>query len=85
VVQRAAWARVLVDGVATAVLGRPPGSDELAGHALALPAPGLLCLVGVARDDTATAATALARRIFHLRVLDDDYGRMGASVAATGG
>lgn len=84
-VQRVAWARLLVDGAATAVLGRPPGSDEVVGDTRPLPAPGLLCLVGVARDDEVAVATALARRIFHLRVLDDEHGRMGASLAATGG
>lgn len=84
-VQRVAWARVLVDGAVTALLGRPPGSDQGVGDTSSLPAPGLLCLVGVARDDEAASATALARRIFHLRVLDDEHGRMGASVAATGG
>ncbi len=84
-VQRVAWARVLVQGAATAVLGRPPGFEEGVGDASPLPAPGLLCLVGVARDDELTSARALARRIFHLRVLDDEHGRMGASVAATGG
>jgi D-tyrosyl-tRNA(Tyr) deacylase len=35
-------------------------------------ADGLLVLVGVARDDTAAAATTLARKVWQLRVLDDE-------------
>jgi len=36
-----------------------------------LPGPGLLVLVGVTHSDTAGTAAALARKIYHLRILAD--------------
>jgi D-aminoacyl-tRNA deacylase len=56
VLQRATGASVSVSG---AVVGR-------------LPRPGLVVLVGVTHSDTAASATALARKVFHLRVLRDE-------------
>jgi D-aminoacyl-tRNA deacylase len=53
VVQRASRASVTVAGAVVA---------ELA-------APGLLVLVGVTHTDTAATATALASRVYHLRIL----------------
>jgi D-tyrosyl-tRNA(Tyr) deacylase len=37
-----------------------------------LPGPGLVVLVGVTHSDTAVAAAALARKIYHLRILRDE-------------
>lgn len=34
-----------------------------------LPAPGLVVLVGVTHSDTADTAAALARKVYHLRIL----------------
>jgi D-tyrosyl-tRNA(Tyr) deacylase len=56
VVQRAASARVEVDGV---VVG-------------SLPRPGLLVLVGVTHDDTVDDADRLAEKVWTLRVLDGE-------------
>ena len=56
VVQRASSGSVTVDG---AVVGRLPG-------------PGLVVLVGVTHDDTAEIATWLARKVWDLRILDDE-------------
>ena len=56
VVQRASQASVEVDGT---TVGR-------------LPAPGLVVLVGVTHSDTAVTAAALARKIYHLRILRDE-------------
>jgi D-aminoacyl-tRNA deacylase len=53
VVQRASSAEVTVGG-------------EVVG---ALPAPGLVVLLGVAQTDTAEIASALARKIYQLRIL----------------
>jgi D-aminoacyl-tRNA deacylase len=53
VVQRATQASVSVDG---RVVGE-------------LPAPGLLVFVGVTHDDTTQLATALASKIYYLRIL----------------
>jgi D-aminoacyl-tRNA deacylase len=48
-------------------------SVEVGGATVAsLPAPGLVVLVGVTHSDTTTAATALARKIYHLRILRDE-------------
>ena len=47
--------------------------------------PGLLALVGVGRADNREAATELARRLVHLRVLEDEAGRMNRSLVENGG
>ncbi|MDR2896082.1 MAG: D-tyrosyl-tRNA(Tyr) deacylase [Propionibacteriaceae bacterium] len=54
VLQRASHAQVTVDG---AVVG-------------ALPAPGLVALVGIHRDDTVAIAEKLAAKVWGLRVLE---------------
>jgi D-aminoacyl-tRNA deacylase len=46
------------------------------GAAVARIGPGLLILLGVARDDTPEVADRLAAKIFRLRVFDDAEGRM---------
>ncbi len=46
---------------------------------------GLLALVGVGRRDERAAAEELARRIVHLRVFEDDEGRMNRSLLEAGG
>jgi D-aminoacyl-tRNA deacylase len=56
VVQRASQASVEVNG---ATVGR-------------LPAPGLVVLVGVTHSDGAVTAAALARKVYHLRILRDE-------------
>jgi D-tyrosyl-tRNA(Tyr) deacylase len=45
---------------------------------------GLCALVGVTHDDTEAQAAALAAKLWHLRVLDDDEGVMNRSAADTG-
>ncbi len=47
--------------------------------------PGLLLLVGIAKDDTEANADWLAEKITGLRVLADDEGKMNLSVRETGG
>ena len=47
--------------------------------------PGLLALVGVAADDGEQDARELARKLVHLRVLEDDAGRMNRSLLEAGG
>jgi D-tyrosyl-tRNA(Tyr) deacylase len=48
-------------------------------------ATGLLVLLGVGRDDTPEAAAYLAGKIAHLRVFEDEEGRMNRSLLETGG
>jgi D-tyrosyl-tRNA(Tyr) deacylase len=48
-------------------------SVSVAGQVVGeLPAPGLVVLVGVTHDDTQRAAATLARKIYHLRILDGE-------------
>ena len=47
--------------------------------------PGLLVLVGVGRGDGAAQAEWLAAKVFHLRIFEDDQGKMNRSVGETGG
>ncbi len=47
--------------------------------------PGLLLLVGVARDDTKVEANWLAEKVAGLRVLADDEGKMNFAVRETRG
>jgi D-tyrosyl-tRNA(Tyr) deacylase len=46
---------------------------------------GLLVLVGVAREDTSEAGKVLAEKIAHLRIFDDEQGRMNRSLLEAGG
>ena len=47
--------------------------------------PGLCVLVGVTHDDGTDQARALAAKVWHLRVIDDEAGVMNRSVADAGG
>jgi D-tyrosyl-tRNA(Tyr) deacylase len=46
---------------------------------------GLLVLLGVDKEDDATRADALAERLLHLRIFDDETGKMNRSVSQAGG
>ncbi len=47
--------------------------------------PGLLILVGVGKDDRPEEAIWLAEKLAHLRIFEDDHGRMNRSVLDAGG
>ena len=47
--------------------------------------PGLVVLIGVAKDDTAEDADYLADRILAFRIFDDEAGKMNRSVQEIGG
>ena len=47
--------------------------------------PGLLVLLGVARDDTSDDADYLAEKIANLRIFNDDEGKMNRSLLETAG
>jgi D-tyrosyl-tRNA(Tyr) deacylase len=47
--------------------------------------PGLLALVGVGIEDSEADAQELARKLIHLRIFEDDEGRMNRSLLDTGG
>ncbi len=63
VVQRVAWARV-------SIAGEVVGSIE---------GPGLCVLIGATHSDTDATAATMAARIWNLRVLADEEGRMNRS------
>lgn len=46
---------------------------------------GLLALVGVGKTDSMEQAAELARKLVHLRIFEDDDGRMNRSLLDTGG
>jgi D-tyrosyl-tRNA(Tyr) deacylase len=46
---------------------------------------GLLVLVGVGRGDDAAAARELAHKLVHLRIFEDEAGRMNRSLLEVGG
>ena len=46
---------------------------------------GLLILLGVAKNDTARDADYLVNKIIHLRIFEDENGKMNRSLLETGG
>ena len=65
VVQRVRWARVTID-------------EQVVGS---ITGPGLCVLVGVTHSDGEGTARAMANRLWNLRILADDEGRMNRSAA----
>jgi D-aminoacyl-tRNA deacylase len=70
--------RAVVQRVASA-------SVTVAGERIAAIGPGLLVLLGVARDDDEELADRLARKLLALRIFEGENGRMERSVADAGG
>ncbi len=60
-------------------------SVRVADETIAEMGPGLLALVGVGRGDASADAIELARRLVHLRVFEDERGRMNRSLLEAGG
>ena len=58
---------------------------EVAGEVVAQMQGGLLVLLGVGHGDTSEQAQLLARKIVHLRIFDDEEGRMNRSLLDQGG
>jgi D-tyrosyl-tRNA(Tyr) deacylase len=58
---------------------------EVAGQIVGEIGAGLLVLLGVARDDSTSDADYLSAKIAHLRIFDDDEGKMNRSVVDTAG
>jgi D-aminoacyl-tRNA deacylase len=55
------------------------------GRAVASGGPGLLILVGVGVDDAPDHPVKMAEKVFHLRIFEDDEGKMNRSLADVGG
>ncbi len=69
-----------------AVVQRVNGASVTAdGETVGRIGPGLVVLLGVGRGDTETETNRLAEKIAHLRIFEDESGRMNRSVIETGG
>jgi D-tyrosyl-tRNA(Tyr) deacylase len=60
-------------------------SVTVRGESVASIGPGLLLLVGVGRDDGFGEYDRLAQKVFHLRVFEDQDGRMNRALSEVGG
>lgn len=58
---------------------------RLGNETLGAIGPGLVVLLGVAREDGPDEATRLADKTAHLRIFDDEAGKLNLSVADLGG
>jgi len=65
--------RILVQRVRSARVEWPEGATEPIG-------PGLLCLVGLHRDDAPGVLEPMAEKLLHLRVFEDERGRINRSL-----
>lgn len=61
------------------------GSVQVEGKLMGETGHGLVVLLGVGRGDTADDAGYLAHKIAHLRLFEDEEGKMNLSVMETGG
>ena len=69
-----------------AVVQRVKSSEvTVAGTSVGHIGAGLVVLLGVARDDTSNDADYLAAKIAHLRIFEDDAGKMNRSLVDCGG
>lgn len=60
-------------------------SVSVDGKTVAETADGLLVLLGVGREDTRREADWMAGKIVHLRIFEDENGRLNRSLLDTGG
>jgi D-aminoacyl-tRNA deacylase len=68
------------------VIQRIARSEVRVGEAaVASSGSGLLVLVGVGADDDEGEAPKLAEKVFHLRVFEDEHGKMNRSLTDVGG
>ncbi|HEX8985360.1 MAG TPA: D-aminoacyl-tRNA deacylase [Bryobacteraceae bacterium] len=58
---------------------------DVEGRTTGMIGPGLLVLLGVAKEDTRSDADYLAGKVIGLRIFADDAGRMNRSVLEAGG
>ncbi len=58
---------------------------EVEGKTIGETGPGLLALLGISRTDQEKDADYLSDKMAHLRIFEDDAGKMNRSVMETGG
>jgi D-aminoacyl-tRNA deacylase len=69
-----------------AVIQRVSRADvKIGGNLAGEIGPGLLVLLGIAREDTAADGEWLAEKLVRLRIFADDAGQMNRSLQETGG
>jgi D-tyrosyl-tRNA(Tyr) deacylase len=69
-----------------AVVQRVTQSEvRVAGHVVGAIGTGLLVLLGVGQSDTMAQVDWLAEKVIHLRIFEDDEGRMNRSLLEVGG
>lgn len=61
------------------------GSVTVADTSVAQVQQGYVALVGITHDDTPTRAALMAHKVAHLRVFDDEQGKMNHSLLDSGG
>lgn len=61
------------------------GKVSVAGKMVATINAGLVILLGIGHGDTVEIAKALAEKIVHLRIFEDEQGKMNLSIRDTGG
>ena len=62
-----------------------PASVSIAGETVGAITSGLVVLVGISPDDTEREVAWLADKLVHLRIFDDDDGKMNRSLLEAGG
>jgi D-tyrosyl-tRNA(Tyr) deacylase len=68
------------------VLQRVARSEvRVGGTVVATGGPGLLILVGIGVDDAGDEPTKLAEKVWHLRIFEDEDGKMNRSLEDVGG
>jgi D-tyrosyl-tRNA(Tyr) deacylase len=60
-------------------------SVSVGGRTVAQTGPGLLILVGVGQDEDPSEAEWLASKVYHLRIFEDEEGKMNHSLSDVGG
>ncbi|UFJ38998.1 D-tyrosyl-tRNA(Tyr) deacylase [Brevibacillus humidisoli] len=60
-------------------------SVEVNGETVGRIGKGLVLLVGISHDDTEQDAAFIAEKLAHLRIFEDEQGKMNRSVLETGG
>ena len=58
---------------------------RVGGTVVASGGPGLLLLVGIGADDDPDATLRMAEKVFHLRIFEDEDGKMNRSLEDVGG
>jgi len=61
------------------------GKVTVDGHTVAEIGPGLVILLGIAPGDCEAQARFLAEKVAHLRIFEDEAGKMNRSLLDTGG